>query len=323
MTTTPQSNTDPAAIRRAAEEIASVAGGLLQELYAGPLDVRYKARRGDRDPVTVADEEVERLVRREVAARFPGHAVLGEEAGGDDAAVLWVVDPLDGTANFANGLPIFACSIGVLHDGAPLAAAVYTTFGPEGRACVLSADRDGPLRLDGESWAPHPRDVRERARLAGVPAGFRYRFRHGWLGTLPPGETRSLGSIAVELVLVATDTLHYAVFSGPRIWDVAGGVLLCQQAGRLVLTREGRRWRRLDRFTTIQDKPLREWSAPVIAGDPRALRAIAPRLGVRRHPLELAEALIGYRRTRAILRVGGHAVDLAQRLRQRSHIRHG
>src|SRR5579875_3254102 len=291
MTTTPQSNTDPAAIRRAAEEIASVAGGLLQELYAGPLDVRYKARRGDRDPVTVADEEVERLVRREVAARFPGHAVLGEEAGGDDAAVLWVVDPLDGTANFANGLPIFACSIGVLHDGAPLAAAVYTTFGPEGRACVLSADRDGPLRLDGESWAPHPRDVRERARLAGVPAGFRYRFRHGWLGTLPPGETRSLGSIAVEPVLVPT--------------------------------REGRRWRRLDRFTTIQDKPLREWSAPVIAGDPRALRAIAPRLGVRRHPLELAEALIGYRRTRAILRVGGHAVDLAQRLRQRSHIRHG
>jgi myo-inositol-1(or 4)-monophosphatase len=317
MTTTPQSHTDPAGIRRAAEEIASVAGALLQELYAGPLDVRYKARQGDRDPVTAADEEVEHLVRREVAARFPGHAVLGEEAGGSgDAPVLWVVDPLDGTANFANGLPIFACSIGVLRDGAPIAAAVYTTFGPDGKPCVLSADCDGPLRLDGESWAPRPRDIRTRARLAGVPAGFRYRFRHGLLGTLPPGETRSLGSIAVELALVATGALHYAVFSRPRIWDVAGGVLLCRQAGRLVLIREGRRWRRLERFATAPDKPLREWSASAIAGDPRALRTIAPRLGVRRHPFEVAEAVLGYRRTRALMQASGRAIALAQRLRR-------
>ena len=293
---------DLVAIRRAAEEIAAQAGALLQQMYAAPLDVRYKARQKDRDPVTAADEAVEALTRREVAGRFPDHGVLGEE-GVDtsaEAEFLWVVDPLDGTANFASGLPIFACSIGVLRGLRPVAAALYTTFGPHGATCVLSASAGSGLLLAAAPYTPRQRELSKRARAVGVPAGFHRRFRVRGLFAQPPGETRSLGSTAAEMGLVASGNLQYAVWSGPKIWDVAAGALLCREAGKVVLARDGRRWRLLDRFTAPDGKPLRDWSRPVIAGDRAAMRDLAPRLGVRRHPLELAESVLGPRRASRI-----------------------
>jgi myo-inositol-1(or 4)-monophosphatase len=304
------------AIRLAAEEIAREAGALLQQMYAAPLDVRYKARRKDRDPVTAADEAVEAFVRRAVAERFPAHGVLGEEADDTaaDAEFLWVVDPLDGTANFASGLPLFACSIGVLRGRRPAVAALYVTFGPLGAPALLSAQAGGGLRLDGQPYAPRQRGVLKRARAVGVPAGFHRRFRVGRLGAMPTGETRSLGSIAVELGLAATGTLQYAVFGGPKIWDVAAGVLLCQESGRVVLLRDGRRWRALERFETPAGKPLREWSLPLIAGEREALRGLVPRLGVRRHPLELVEKLLGPARAK---QVKERAERLSDRLPER------
>jgi myo-inositol-1(or 4)-monophosphatase len=286
---------DPAAIRLAAEEIAREAGALLQQMYLAPLDVRYKARQNDRDPVTAADEAVEALVRREVAERFPDHGVLGEE-GADtsaEAEYLWVVDPLDGTANFASGLPIFACSIGVLRGLRPIAAALYTTFGPNGAPCVVSASIGSGLLVDGESYSQRAREVSRRARAVGVPAGFHLRFRMRGFFARPPGETRSLGSTAAEMGLVATGNLQYAVWGGPKIWDVAAGVLLCREAGKPVLSREGKNWRLLDRFLAPEGKPLRDWSRPVVAGERGTLRDLASRLRVRRQPIEVAETVLG------------------------------
>lgn len=305
-------------VRSAAEEIAARGGALLRQFYTGPLDVRYKSRKHDRDPVTDADELVEQMVHREVASRFPEHGLLGEEAGGSalDAEFLWVVDPLDGTANFANGLPIFACSVGVLRDRRPVAAALYTTFGPHGVPAILSAQRGSGLLLDGRPFERSERRVVKRARLAGVPAGFGRRFRHGTvLSRLPPGETRSLGSIAVELGLVATGALQYAVFGGPKIWDVAGGVLLVQEAGGLVIVRDGSGWPRLDRFEPQRGKTLAAWSLPLIAGDRNALREIAPRLGVRRNPRELAEAALGPERVTRAAKAASATARMAERVR--------
>src|SRR5207244_8303125 len=87
--------------------------------YGGPLDVAYKGK-GKADPVTEADRAVEAYLAEAVAARFPHHAVLGEEGKeqGEDPGheFEWIVDPLDGTLNFINRLPFFAVSIGVLHQ---------------------------------------------------------------------------------------------------------------------------------------------------------------------------------------------------------------
>lgn len=283
-----------AQIERFAIDVAREAGAQLLRYFAAPLDVRFKSKR-DKDPVTQADEAIEALVRRSVAGRFPDHGVLGEE--GVDAAAgaefLWVVDPLDGTANFANGLPIFAVSIGVLRFGEPVAAALYTTFGPDARPCVMHARRGGGLGIDGRPWLPASPAFSGRARLSGVPAGFHHGFHFRLSKGMPPGETRSLGSIAVELGLAASGGLQYALFGSPRIWDVAAGVLLVQEAGGAVFTDQNGRWRRLTRFERPPGRPLRDWRQAVIAGDARLLGKVLGRTRVRHTPLQLAERLAG------------------------------
>ncbi len=294
------------AIHVAALALAREAGEALQRYYATPLAVRFKSKR-EKDPVTEADEGIEALVRRYVAERFPSHGVLGEE-GADTAAgaeYLWVVDPLDGTANFANRLPLFAVSIAVLRFGAPVVAALYTTFGPQGQPCVLHARRGGGLHLDGSAYrAPEPSTI-GRARLAGVPAGFHLAFRYGRLIGTPPGETRSLGSIAVELGLVASGALQFAVFHSPRIWDVAGGVLLVVEGGGVAVTDVLGRWRTLNRFEAPDGKPLREWRQALVAGEAATVPRIVRRLHVRHTPWQWVEWRLGVARTAQIR----HAID--------------
>lgn len=304
------------AIHDAALTLAREAGDALQAYYAGPLAVRFKSKR-DRDPVTEADEGIEALVRTFVAARFPRHGVLGEE-GADTAAAaeyLWVVDPLDGTANFANGLALFAVSIAVLRFGSPIVAALYTTFGPEGRACVLHARRGGGLRVDGAPYKAVARGITGRARLAGVPAGFHLGFRYGRLIGTPPGETRSLGTIAVELGLAASGTLQYAVFHSPRIWDVAAGVLLVVEAGGVCYTDAGGRWRVLNRFEAPAGKPLREWRQAVVAGETATVSQLVRRLHVRHTPRQWAERALGHEHTARVSRAAERSRPLLRAAR--------
>jgi myo-inositol-1(or 4)-monophosphatase len=284
------------AIHDVAFDLARRCGEALLDYYARPLDVRFKSKK-ERDPVTEADEAIESLVRATVSERFPGHGVLGEEGtdSATDAEYLWVVDPLDGTANFANGLPIFAVSVAVLRFGAPVVAALFTTFGPEGRPCVLHARRGGGLCRDGLAL-PVQRRATGRARLSGVSAGFLVGFRYGPIVGMPPGETRSLGSIAAELGLVATGALQYAVFSSPKIWDVAAGVLLVVEGGGQVFVDDLGRWRPLNRFVAPEGRPLRAWHRAVVAGDAQIVPELVRRLHARHSPVEWAERLAGRRR---------------------------
>jgi len=283
-------------VHQAAVAIAQEAGDELSSYFAGRFDVRFKTGT-DKDPVTAADEALETLVRSRVAARFSDHGVLGEE-GVDtaaSAAFVWVVDPLDGTANFANGLQLFSVSIGVLYRGSPVVAALFTTFGPGGQRCVIHARRGGGLLIDGRPYLPSPRPLGRRARLAGVPAGFHGTFWYRFFGVVPPGETRSLGSTAVELGLVATGILQYAMFSSPRIWDVAAGVLLITEGGGTVFTDQRHRWRRLERFSVPARTPLRGWKQAVLAGDTALVSDLVRRTRVRRSPPGWPARLIGKR----------------------------
>ncbi len=297
------------AVRAAAAQIALEAGAELQRRFALPVQVRFKSRK-DADPVTEADEATERFVRQSVAERFPDHDVLGEEGGGSiqPGAWLWVVDPLDGTANFANGLAVFAVSIGVLHHLRPVAAALYTTFGPEGRPCVLSARLGGGLLCDGEPFDLPAPALSKRARLSGVPAGIQRAFGLWRLRGQLPGETRSFGSTAAELGLVATGRWQYAVFSSPRLWDVAAGILLVREAGGAVFTDRRGRWRPLDRIAPPRGKPLSEWKQALIAGDAALLRELTGKVRVRHAPRERAERLFGAER---VARAAGWARRLA------------
>ena len=108
-------------IEEHAVSLAASAGELLLDYFHRDMKVEYKSE-GSRSPVSDADKGAEQLIVDGIRSRFPGHGVLSEEtppAEDLDRDFVWVIDPLDGTTNFVNGLPVFASSIGVLHRASP------------------------------------------------------------------------------------------------------------------------------------------------------------------------------------------------------------
>ncbi|MGI8552189.1 MAG: inositol monophosphatase family protein [Dehalococcoidia bacterium] len=279
----------PAEVGEFAGEIAVGAGALLLDLFRGPLQIEFKDR-AQRDPVSQADRNAEEYLRRAILARFPDHAILGEEGkdvGPADAPYTWVLDPLDGTTNYINGLPLFAVSVGVLQHGRPAAGAIWTPASPSGHAGLFGASRGSGASLDGSplriASAASGDDLPIPRRLAAVPGGFGVMLSFSGPVRRRPGEARTLGSIAVEAALVAAGVLQYAIFWSPKIWDVAAAATIVREAGGAVLVRQQGRWRDLNHFAIQRDKkgrprPLRDWTAPVIVAAPPLAASVAANL---------------------------------------------
>ncbi len=299
---------DLIAIESAALEFARGAGNLLSNHFGRALNVEYKDR-AQQDPVTTADKETQAHLEAQISARFPTHGILGEEddasADGDTVApdYLWVLDPLDGTTNFMNGLPVYASSIGVLHRGRPIAGAVYIPWpaspstGDTRSGVVLHCRAGGGAFADGNPVSVFQTDKLRGDRLIGLPGSFGGSTRVGkGLKGQPLGQMRVTGSIAYELALTAMGVMQFAVIGAPRMWDMLGGALAVQEAGGTVMTRlPGRRqWHPMDSLApTWDDKPptmaeLRKWVAPLIAANPTLAPLLAQNLHQRRRPIRRA-----------------------------------
>jgi myo-inositol-1(or 4)-monophosphatase len=291
-----------AELEDAAAGWAREAGQLLLGRFRTALAVEYKTK-GRQDPVTEADREAERFLHSAIHARFPDHGVLGEEGAeaAQGAPLVWVLDPLDGTTNFVNGLPLWCVSVGVLWRNRPVAAAIFTPSGPGATATVFHARAGGGASMDGTPIHVANEPEPTKARLSGLPGHYwqdmRFRTRKG-----PAlGETRTLGSIALELALIGAGVLQYGVFWGPKIWDVAAGVLIVREAGGEVACRneKTKKWRRMRMFTPPGDPAdgLRKWKGSIIAGCPNVVRLIAEDVSARHNLLSPIGPL--WRRLRA------------------------
>ena len=291
---------DAAAIEAAAVEFARGAGALLSRHFGNVISVEYKDK-ARQDPVTAADKETQAYLEEQIARRFPTHGILGEEddasADGDKPAanILWVLDPLDGTTNFMNGLPVYASSIGVLHRGRPLVGAVYIPWPTDaGSGVVVHGRAGGGAFADSEPVSVYQTEKPRGDRLIGIPGSFGASTRVGkGLKGQPLGQPRVTGSIAYELAMTAMGVMQFAIIGAPRMWDMLGGALAVQEAGGTVMTRlAGRKqWHPMDSLVpTWDEKPptmaeLRKWVAPLVAANPTLAPLIAHNLHQRRRPL--------------------------------------
>lgn len=251
---------DLAEIERIAVELANVAGAEITLALGRILDVRYKEELDPdqpyRDPVSEVDDRVEKLIRARLAEIFPSHGIIGEEMDEElpqDSDYVWAIDPVDGTANFVNGFPLFSASIGVLHKGVPVVGALWCATSHALRPGVYHGRQGGTLMFENVEVEPR-RNPLVRRRLVGMPQPVQ-----GW----GLWETRKTGSAAIECAFVAAGLLEAARFNTPNIWDVAGGIALAQIAGARVLE-QGEAWAEFTSFGAPSD--LARWKRPLILG---------------------------------------------------------
>ncbi len=217
--------------------------GAIQRAHFG-TDVQVD-KKGVIDLVTQVDLEVERRFRNTIGERFPSHAILAEEFDGQAGVpaqppYCWVFDPIDGTVNYAHGLPIFCASLALEIDGVPTVAAVYDPMREELFTAELGAGarlNGVPVRVsttselvDGMLCTGFPYDVHETVEeVIGLFGAFVAEAR----------AVRRLGSAALDLCYVAAG--RFDGFWEQRLhpWDMAAGALIVAEAGGTVSTMAG------------------------------------------------------------------------------------
>lgn len=255
-------------------EAALAAGRIHRQHFRQDLAIHKKGRI---DLVTAADLAVERMFRALVADRFPTHGVLGEEdaSGGGPTGTRyrWIIDPVDGTTNFAHGLALFCVSIALEIDGRVRLGVVYDPIADE----LFTAELGEGARLNGL-----PLRVSSTATLvdALLCTGFPYSIREerrrqvdvfaAFLGEAQA--VRRLGSAALDLCYVAAG--RFDGFWEERIhpWDIAAGALIIEEAGGLVTGLDGAPFDPFAGHIMASNGPLHEAMLGVV----RAARQNAP-----------------------------------------------
>jgi myo-inositol-1(or 4)-monophosphatase len=208
------------------------AGDMMLARVGGDVHIKKK---GAIDLVTEVDLAIEQMFRALILSRFPDHAILGEELGGSATVPegpCWVFDPIDGTTNFAHGLPIYCSSLALEFNGVAEIAAVYDP----NRRELFTAQRGRGAFLNGQ-----PIHVSSAATLidAMLVTGFPYDV-HSRLDEIIGlfrafvGEARAvrrLGSAAIDLCYVAAGRMDGFWERDLNAWDIAGGALLVTEAG--------------------------------------------------------------------------------------------
>ena len=234
-------------LRHSAEQIArSVGQAILDKVSSGsPISVSFKGRL---DLVTEIDLWSEREIARHLSDAYPGHLLVGEETSAKLSAergagleeicssgTVWVVDPIDGTTNFANGLPQYSISLGVFEDGKRIAGVVYDITRDE----MFSAAAGGGATLNGRPISVGIKaDLKDGIIATGLPYDrverwpiYRYLFESLVKNSRA---VRILGSAAIDLCWVACGRLDGFCEFNLKPWDVAAGTLIIEEAGGTV-----------------------------------------------------------------------------------------
>lgn len=212
---------------------AREAGAVHMRYFRGnELDIRSKLN--DSDVVTAADKAAEKVLIDHIREAYPDHSILSEESGADQHAgdYRWVIDPLDGTTNFSQGLPLFSVSIGIEHDGETVVGVVFAPYLNE----LFHAVRGEGAWLNGEPISVSGKTTLEQSVVAtGFPVDKLENPDNNLdnVARVMPlvRGMRRLGSAAIDLCYVAAGFLDGYWELNLHAWDASAGLLIVEEAG--------------------------------------------------------------------------------------------
>lgn len=230
----------PKNLNKSLEPILRAAGKILLSYYGKQMQITLKPGNGF---VTQADIASEQYLMQALLALIPGASVHAEESGasGQESDYCWVIDPLDGTTNFARGLPYWCVSVALTYKDLPVAGAIYVPLTDEyffaqqgmGATCNGTPIHVSELADLGEALIsiriPYFNDLQTPdGHLAEQVVSESYGIRH-------------LGAIALDLANIACGRLDGVILRGVAWWDVAAGIVLIQEAGGQITGFEGKK----------------------------------------------------------------------------------
>ncbi len=244
-------------------ELALATGRLLAEFRRDELAIIHK---GEINLVTAADRAAEDYLRERLGHERPGDSILGEEGGGEISGDrVWVLDPLDGTTNYAHGYPAWCVSIALMSNGRSVVGAVYDPTHDE----LFSAQLGSGAWLNGRKLAVSRQPVLDQAFIA---TGFPYDLREHPDEVLAPFNAmvrqtlgvRRPGSAALDLCYVAAGRFDGFWEFGLFPWDTAAAALMVSEAGGRVTSREGGDWHPGQKFITASNSLIHDDMLKVI-----------------------------------------------------------
>ena len=226
-----------AVLLRAAEAAARIGGAVVAERFG--LLAAGVVTKGPGDYVSEADTASEEAIRDALQRKAPGVAFFGEEGGGTRAEVGWVVDPLDGTANFLHAFPVVGVSVALVEAGRPVVGAVHAPLLGE----TYTAARGAGAHRDGRPLRVARRDPARAICATGFPFKIKHRldryrpvFERAFLDF---EDLRRPGAASLDLAWTAAGVFDGFFELGLGSWDVAAGALLVVEAGGLVTDWDG------------------------------------------------------------------------------------
>lgn len=196
----------------------------------------------NRNIVTKADLLIEKILRKHISKAFPTHKILGEEFGGipkiQKNEFIWILDPIDGTNNFAQGIPLCCISIALWDNKGPLMACVLNPITKEvfeavrgkgtkynSKKSKVSSVTEPKNSFGGFGWSSYS-SKKEKDRMF-------------FLASEKFGKVRVLGSSVLEMCFVASGKMDFFFIEGVKIWDIASGALLVKESGGKITNTKG------------------------------------------------------------------------------------
>ncbi len=246
---------------------AKEAGNVVQSYFAGEFKVDHKE--GINNLVTEVDTAAEKVIIDIIRSVFPSHTIISEEVGEliKPSDYQWLIDPIDGTVNFAHGIPLCCVSIGLLHNNELILGCVYNPmmnelfFAERGKGATLNGK---PIHVSKKS------DFKKACLVTGFPYKWPDRHEHPIkvferivLEGLP---VRRLGSAAIDLCWVACGRFDGFWEYNLSAWDVAAGYLIVQEAGGTITDFDGNPYNVFEKETLATNGLIHEQMLRVVQG---------------------------------------------------------